>query len=218
MSAPLLRLQGVRVAYGDGRTVLDGVDLDVAAGDRLAIGGVNGAGKSTLLRTMMGLQRLSAGRVWAYGRERLRPRDFHEVRLRTGLLFQTPEDQLFCPTVREDVAFGPRNQGLGPADADARCDETLAALGLQALASRATHRLSGGEARLVALATVLAMRPEVLLLDEPLLGLDEENERRLVEILADLPQAMVVVGHERHLERTLGLRAWRLAAGRLHPA
>ncbi|MDZ7801004.1 MAG: ABC transporter ATP-binding protein [Trueperaceae bacterium] len=218
MSAPLLRLQGVRVAYGDGRTVLDGVDLDVAAGDRLAIGGVNGAGKSTLLRTMMGLQRLSAGRVWAYGRERLRPRDFHEVRLRTGLLFQTPEDQLFCPTVREDVAFGPRNQGLGPADADARCDETLAALGLQALASRATHRLSGGEARLVALATVLAMRPEVLLLDEPLLGLDEENERRLVGILADLPQAMVVVGHERHLERTLGLRAWRLAAGRLHPA
>lgn len=218
MSAPLLRLQGVRVAFGDGRTVLDGVDLDVAAGDRLAIGGVNGAGKSTLLRTMMGLHRLTAGRVWAYGRERLRPRDFHEVRLRTGLLFQSPEDQLFCPTVREDVAFGPRNQGLGPADADARCDETLATLGLQALASRATHRLSGGEARLVALATVLAMRPEVLLLDEPLLGLDEENERRLVGILANLPQAMVVVGHERQLERTLGLRAWRLAAGRLHPA
>lgn len=212
----LLALAGVRVERADGRVVLDGVDLDVAAGERIAIAGANGAGKTTLLRTIVGLQRAVAGTIWAFGRPRARPRDFHEVRLRAGLLFQNPDDQLFSPTVREDVAFGPRNQGLSAEEAHARADEVLATLGLDGFAERATHRLSGGEQRLVALATVLAMRPDVLLLDEPTAGLDEDAERRLVATLDGLPQAQLVVSHERGLIETLGLAELRLVDGRLH--
>lgn len=217
-TGPLLALAGVRVERADGRMVLDGVDLTVAAGERIAIAGVNGAGKTTLLRTIVGLQRAVAGTIWAFGRRRERARDFHEVRLRAGLLFQNPDDQLFSPTVREDVAFGPRNQGLSAGEAHARADEVLRALGLDGFEGRATHRLSGGEQRLVALATVLAMRPDVLLLDEPTAGLDEDAERRLVETLDGLPQAQLVVSHERGLIEKLGLAERRLADGRLRPA
>jgi cobalt/nickel transport system ATP-binding protein len=213
----LLRLTDVHVDLADGRPVLAGVDLTLGAGDRLAIRGANGAGKTTLLRTIVGLERVRAGRIWAFGRDRRRPVDFHEVRLRAGLVFQNADDQLFCPTVREDVAFGPRNQGLSVAEAHARTDETLAELGLTGYGDRATHRLSGGEQRLVALATVLAMRPDVLLLDEPLTGLDEDGEARLVEVLNALPQALVVVSHEERLERALGATPWRLNSGRLQP-
>jgi cobalt/nickel transport system ATP-binding protein len=218
VSEALLRLEGVRVAYGDGRVVLDGIDLVLRAGERVRVAGANGAGKSTLLRTIVGLQRASAGRIWAFGRERTRPRDFHEVRLRAGLVFQNADDQLFSPTVRDDVAFGPRNQGLSAAEADDRADEVLAALGLDGFGPRATHRLSGGEQRLVALATVLAMRPDVLLLDEPLTGLDEAGERRLTLVLAGLPQALLVVSHEPRLARELDLTTLRLEGGRLHGA
>lgn len=216
MSELLVRLEGVRVAR-DGAPVLDGVDLEIVAGARLGIGGANGAGKTTLLRTIVGLQPLQAGAVWAFGRPRTRPADFHEVRLRAGLLFQNADDQLFCPTVLEDVAFGPRNQGLTAPEADARARATLAELGLEALAERPTHRLSGGEQRLVALATVLAMRPALLLLDEPLVGLDEASERRLASVLEGLPHALVVVSHQPGLEARLGLAPWRLEGGRLRP-
>lgn len=215
---PLLALERLRVERADGRVVLDGVDLAVEPGERIAITGANGAGKTTLLRTIVGLQRPVAGTIWAFGRPRARPRDFHEVRLRAGLLFQNSDDQLFSPTVREDVAFGPRNQGLSADEANVRADEVLATLGLDGFGGRVTHRLSGGEQRLVALATVLAMRPEVLLLDEPTAGLDEDAERRLVEILDGLPQAQLVVSHERGLIERLRLAELRLADGRLHPA
>lgn len=218
MSSALLRLEGVRVAYGDGRVVLDDLDLELGEGERVAINGANGAGKSTLLRTIVGLQRTSAGRVWAFGRARTHPRDFHEVRLRAGLVFQNADDQLFSPTVHDDVTFGPRNQGLSAPEADARAAEALAALGLEGFGPRPTHRLSGGEQRLVALATVLAMRPDVVLLDEPLTGLDEAAERRLIAVLAELPQALVVVSHEPRLARELGLATHRLEGGRLHAA
>ena len=204
MSEALLRLTDVHVDLADGRSVLAGVDLTLNAGERLAVRGANGAGKTTLLRTIVGLERVRSGSIWAFGRERRRPGDFHEVRLRAGLVFQNADDQLFCPTVREDVAFGPRNQGLSVTAADARAEETLLALGLVGYGDRVTHRLSGGEARLVALATVLAMRPDVLLLDEPLAGLDEESESHLIEVLSGLPQALVVVSHEVRLERALG--------------
>jgi cobalt/nickel transport system ATP-binding protein len=217
MSDVLVRLEGVQVARA-GTPVLDGVDLSIESGARLGIGGPNGAGKTTLLRAIVGLQPLRAGTVWAFGRPRTRPADFHEVRLRVGLLFQNADDQLFCPTVLEDVTFGPRNQGLSAAEADERARATLADLGLEALADRPTHRLSGGEQRMVALATVLAMRPDVVLLDEPLAGLDEASEERLLSVLDGLPQAMVVVSHQPTLEARLGLTPLRLASGRLRSA
>jgi cobalt/nickel transport system ATP-binding protein len=213
----LFELDGVRFAYLGRSPVLDGLDLRVHAGDRLAIAGPNGAGKSTLLRLLVGLARPQAGRVLAFGQERKGEADFREVRRRVGLVFQDPDDQLFCPTVLEDVAFGPLNLGHPPAAARAIAERTLDRLGLAGFAERITHKLSGGEKRLVSLATVLAMSPEVLLLDEPSNFLDEETTARLVAILNELDQALVVVSHDRHFRRKVAEIELQLADGRLVP-
>lgn len=213
----LLRLAGVTVARG-GRPVLDALDLTLHAGERLALVGANGAGKTTLLRTLIGLEKAQAGDVIAFGTACRRESDFRPVRARAGFLFQDADDQLFCPTVIDDVAFGPLNLGLSLRDATARAQAVLAQLHLSALATRVTHRLSGGEKRLVALAGVLAMEPEVLLLDEPTNALDEAHYRRLLDILAGLPQAMIIVSHDRWFLNRLSSRVVALQDGRLRPA
>jgi cobalt/nickel transport system ATP-binding protein len=212
---PLIRLEGVAFAYAPGRPLLAGVDFSLSPGERVALLGANGAGKTTVLHLIVGLLRPQSGTVTAFGLPRRRERDFHEVRARVGLLFQDPDDQLFCPSVGEDVAFGPLNLGRSPTEARAIADETLARLGLAGYAQRITHRLSGGEKRLVTLACVLAMAPEVLLLDEPTAGLDEDAEARLRDCLAALPQAMVIVSHDRAFRENLATRALRLVGGRL---
>ena len=211
---PLFDLDGVTVDRA-GRRILDRVSLRLDAGERLAVVGANGAGKTTLLRTLVGLETPVAGRIVAFGAERRGEKDFREVRARAGFLFQDPDDQLFSPTVIEDVAFGPLNLGLAPAAAVARAEATLEGLRLAHLARRVTHRLSGGEKRLVGLAGVLAMEPEVLLLDEPTNALDETHLARLVEILAGLEVAMVIVSHDRHFLERLATRAVLLEGGRL---
>jgi cobalt/nickel transport system ATP-binding protein len=217
-ASPLFRLQGVHFSFGDGREVLAGVDFSLDAGERVAVLGANGAGKTTLLQIMVGLLRPDAGEVVAFGRTRRSEDDFHQVRARAGLLFQDPDDQLFCPTVAEDVAFGPLNLGRSRAQAAATVERTLAALGLSGLADRITHRLSGGEKRLVSLAAVLAMEPEVLLLDEPTNALDEAAAARLTGILKALPQAMIIVSHDRAFRASLASRAVTLQGGRIEPA
>ncbi len=138
-----------------------------------------------------------------FGRPRRREGDFIEVRRKVGLLFQDPEDQLFCPTVAEDVAFGPLNLGRSREQARATVSETLAELGLREYEDRLTHRLSFGEKRLVSLATVLAMKPDVLLLDEPTAGLDEDTCERITELLAHLDQAMIIASHDEQLLKRL---------------
>ena len=217
-ATPLLELAGLTFGYPGRPAVLTGVDFRLHAGERVALAGPNGSGKSTLLRLMVGLHRPRTGVVRAFGSECGGEADFQGVRRRVGLLFQDADDQLFCPTVLEDVAFGPLNLGLSRDTAAARARDTLAALGLADLADRVTHRLSGGEKRLVALATVLAMEPAVLLLDEPTAGLDEATEARLTARLEDLPQAMVVVSHDTRLLARLVTRAVLLHEGRLHEA
>lgn len=213
---PLIALTAITLSR-NGRRVLDGLDLTLQPGQRLGLTGANGAGKSTLLRLMVGLERPEAGTLAAFGRECRRERDFHEVRRRIGLVFQDSDDQLFCPTVAEDVAFGPLNLGLDRATVRIRVAETLAALDIADLAARVTHHLSGGEKRLVALATVLAMTPDVLLLDEPTAGLDPDHAERLTELLATRTEAMVVVSHDRDFLGRLTDQPKTLAAGRLSP-
>jgi cobalt/nickel transport system ATP-binding protein len=215
VSAALIVLSGIRFAYEPDRPVLDGVDLALAAGERVALTGANGAGKTTLLHTAVGLLKPAAGRVVAFGVERRTEAEFREVRVRAGLVFQDPDDQLFCPTVAEDVAFGPLNLGLSAEEARAITGATLAALGLGGFEDRITHRLSGGEKRLVTLAAVLAMRPEVLLLDEPVNALDEAAAARLLDVLLDLPQAMLIVSHDRAFREALATRTVRLEGGRI---
>lgn len=210
-------LEGVTVERA-GRRVLDGVSMRLAPGERLALVGANGAGKTTLLRTLVGLEKPKGGRIVAFGAERRVEKDFREVRARAGFLFQDPDDQLFSPTVIEDVAFGPLNLGLAREAAIARAEATLARLHLGHLARRVTHRLSGGEKRLVGLAGVLAMQPDVLLLDEPTNALDETHLARLVEILSGLDLAMVIVSHDRAFLEKLAGRAMLLEDGRLADA
>lgn len=214
MSA-LLELSDIHFAYPGRQPVLTGADLILEAGERLCITGHNGAGKSTLLHLIVGLLRPTGGRVVAFGQQRREEADFVDVRRRAGLVFQDPDDQLFCPTVAEDIAFGPLNLGKSQDEALAIVDRVLSSLDLTAFRDRITHKLSGGEKRLVTLATVLAMDPDVLLLDEPTNALDEENAERLTEILLALPQAMIIISHDPHFRRKIATRTLRMAAGKL---
>lgn len=211
----LIELRGIEFGFPNHPPILRGADMVLEPGERLCLTGHNGAGKSTLLRIIVGLLRPASGRVVAFGAERRDESDFHDVRRRAGLVFQDPDDQLFCPTVAEDVAFGPLNLGASRDEAVGIVDRVLERLDLMHLRDRITHKLSGGEKRLVTLATVLAMEPDVLLLDEPTNALDERNEARLTEVLLSLPQAMVIVSHDPHFRRRLGTRTLRLQDGRL---
>jgi cobalt/nickel transport system ATP-binding protein len=202
----------------DGRRVLDGASLRLGPEERLAIVGPNGAGKTTLLRTLVGLERPARGRVALFGADCGREADFRAARRRIGFLFQDSDDQLFCPSVLEDVAFGPLNLGATPAEARRVALAALDGLGLAPLAERFTHRLSGGEKRLVCLAGLFAMRPEVLLLDEPTNGVDAAFGRRLRDALLGFPGAMILVSHDDRFVAEIATRALALRDGRLHAA
>ncbi|MCW2248878.1 cobalt/nickel transport system ATP-binding protein [Azospirillum fermentarium] len=215
MNAPLFRLTGITFAYDRQAPVLERADFSLWPGETVALTGPNGAGKTTLFHLMAGLLRPSAGTIEAFGAVRRRERDFHAVRARAGLLFQDSDDQLFCPTVAEDVAFGPLNLGKSPEHARRIAENTLESLGLAGFGGRVTHTLSGGQKRLAALAAVLAMEPEVLLLDEPTNALDAETQERLTSILAGLPQAKVIISHDDAFLRRLATRRVRLERGRL---
>ena len=215
--SPLLALSDVTVERG-GRAVLTDAHLSLQAGERLALVGANGAGKTTLLRTLIGLERPARGTVTAFGAIRRAEKDFRAVRAKAGFLFQDADDQLFCPTVIDDVAFGPLNLGLSVRDAADKARAVLDRLHLGHLAGRVTHGLSGGEKRLVALAGVLAMEPEALLLDEPTNALDHDHYTRLLEILSGLPMAMIIVSHDRRFLHRLSTRVMALQGGRLWPA
>ena len=208
--APLIRLTGIRLAR-EGRIVLDDVHFEIHAGERIGLLGANGVGKSSLLHLMVGLLPPAAGSVSAFGQPCRTERDFAGLRRRVGLLFQDSDDQLFCPTVAEDVAFGPLNLGASRSEAGAIASRTLARLGMAGFEDRITYRLSSGEKRMVALATVLAMEPEVLLLDEPNTGLDEAAEARMIALLQSLDQAMVIVSHDPRTIERLAMRVVRLS-------
>ena len=205
---------GLRHAYPDGRVALDGVDLVVAPGERVAVLGPNGAGKSTLALHLNGILRPDAGTV-AIGGLSVVEANLREVRRRVGLVFQDPDDQLFLPTVHDDVAFGPANLGIRGAELDARVHDALADVGLPHVGSRAPHHLSYGQRRRVAVATVLAMQPELLVLDEPTANLDPASRRELLEVLDDLDLTVLVVTHDLPFASELCSRAVVLDAGRV---
>jgi len=212
---PLLRLERISYAYPGGATVLAGLDLVLHRGDRIGLAAPNGSGKTTLFHLIMGLIRPAAGAIEIFGRPRLHEADFVEVRRRIGLLFQDSDDQLFSPTVIEDVAFGPLNLGQSREQALAVSRATLAFLGLSEFEDRITFKLSGGEKRLVALATVLAMKPEVLLLDEPTAGLDDRTKARLIEILGRLDLTSIVISHEYDFLSATARRIFTMSKGRI---
>lgn len=214
MSHPAVEVSGLRFTYPDGQVALHGVDLRVEHGQRVALLGPNGAGKTTLALHLNGIHRPHAGSVHIDGLAVGEPA-LAEVRRRVGLVFQDADDQLFMPTVREDVAFGPANLGLRGEQLDARTAEALAAVGAGELADRAPHHLSAGERRRAALATVLAMRPDVLVLDEPTSGLDPAGHREVVDLLAGLAVTQLVITHDLPFALELCQRAVVMDGGRV---
>ncbi len=192
---PALAIRDLRYSYPDGTDVLHGVDLTVESGERVALLGPNGAGKTTLLLQLIGILTPSGGSVSVAGRD-LDDTTVAEIRRRVGMVFQDPDDQLFMPTVAEDVAFGPANRGLTGDDLAARVAESLALVDMEGSEGRAPHHLSGGERRRVALAGVLAMHPDVLVLDEPTSNLDPAGRRELAEVLSRLPATVLIVTHD----------------------
>jgi cobalt/nickel transport system ATP-binding protein len=214
-AVPIIRLKGVTFAYPAQDPVLRGVDFTLSQGERIGILGPNGSGKTTLFHIVMGLLTPREGTLDVLGREIRSRRDMAWARERVGYLFQDSDDQLFCPTVEEDVAFGPRNLGKTADEARAVVGETLALLGIGHLAERVTHRLSGGEKRLVALSTVLAMKPKALLLDEPVAGLDEKTAAVVADILPSLGPALAVISHDRDFLGHVCDSLWTFEHGKL---
>ena len=218
MSDAIIRLENVELAYpGSDKKILNRVSLDIGPGDRIGMIAPNGEGKTTLLHAIMGLCLPQKGSIQIFGRPMETETDFSAIRSRVGLLFQDSDDQLFCPTVLDDVAFGPLNLGFTRQQALDKAYDVLAELDIIDLDQSITHRLSGGQKRLVALAAVLAMEPEVLLLDEPTAGLDQGVKRKLVHILADLSIPYFVISHEFDFitavaDRILDIEAMKKAA------
>jgi cobalt/nickel transport system ATP-binding protein len=205
--------RGLRFRYPNGVTGLDGVDLRVAHGERVAVLGPNGAGKTTLMLHLNGLL-AGQGELTVAGVQ-VAGGDARELRARVGLVFQDPDDQLFMPTVREDVAFGPLNLGVTPEEAAARVSAALGEVRMEHVADRAPHQLSLGQRRRVAIATVLAMEPNLLVLDEPSASLDPRARRELLETLDRLDETMLVVTHDLPFAAELCERAVVLSAGRI---
>jgi cobalt/nickel transport system ATP-binding protein len=191
----IVNLRGISFSYSADNPVIDNLSFHLYRGDRIGLVGPNGSGKTTLFHIILGLLRPSSGTIELFGKPVKKERDFREARKRIGLLFQDPDDQLFSPTVLEDVAFGPLNLGKSPEEARDVALKTLARLNLSGFKERITYKLSGGEKRLVSLATVLAMDPEVLLLDEPTNGLDEETEEKITHILKKLKLSYIFISH-----------------------
>jgi cobalt/nickel transport system ATP-binding protein len=209
--------RGLRFAYPNGQAALDGVDLRVDPGERVAVLGPNGAGKTTLMLHLNGLLRASAGTLTVAGVDAGRSSGaaLRELRARVGLVFQDPDDQLFMGTVREDVAFGPLNLGLARAEVERRVARALEAVRMTGAEARAPHELSMGERRRVAIATVLAMRPSLLVLDEPSASLDPRARRELLDVLERIPATLLVVTHDLPFAAELCERAVILSAGRV---
>ncbi len=212
MSHHIVELRELAFSYPDGTAALRGVSLRITHGEAVAVVGANGAGKSTLLHQLDGSLRPSGGEL-RVGDVPVTPGTLPTVRRAVGMVFQDPDDQLFMPSVFEDVAFGPLNQGLPPAEVERRVVEALETVGALHLRRRPPFRLSGGEKRAVAIATVLAMAPDILVMDEPSAGLDPRGRRRLIELLRRFEHTRIVATHDLDLALELCERTVVLAKG-----
>lgn len=195
---PWICIDNLRFAYPDGHLALDGVTLDIAHGEKIALVGPNGAGKSTLMLHLNGILEPASGTI-EIGGTRVDRKSIKRIRAEVGLVFQDPDDQLFSPTVFEDVAFGPLHMGLPEAEVRERVIRALAAVGMEGFEKRLPHHLSLGQRKRIAMATVLSMDPSVLVFDEPSAGLDPRGRRELIRLLESLPQTLLVSTHDMRL-------------------
>ena len=215
VNPPIIECTSAGYQPHHGKWVLQGVQLSIAPGERVAVLGPNGAGKTSLLHMLVGIKPLHEGRISVTGLDVARHRDLAGIRQAVGLVFQEPDDQLFCATVYEDIAFGPRQLGLPEIEVDARVRAALAAVGMADEARSVSHHLSSGQKRRASLATVLVMQPQILLLDEPTNDLDPRGRRMLEEILAACRQTLLVATHDLEFVLRVCQRAVLLDQGRL---
>ncbi len=213
---PIFSLKDITFGYSK-QLLFNGLNFVLHERERIGLTGPNGIGKTTLLKIIVGLLKPHTGRIIFKGRVCKTEQDFRLLRREVGLVFQDPDDQLFCPTVAEDIAFGPINLGIPREEVKDIVRKTLALLGLEGFEDRLTYRLSGGEKRLVALATVLAMSPQVLLLDEPTADLDLNNVKKLIDILRKLSAAQLIVSHDMEFLRATTDQIFWLEGGILKP-
>ncbi|HEX2996344.1 MAG TPA: ABC transporter ATP-binding protein [Anaerolineales bacterium] len=197
----VLQVHDLHFSYHDGRPALRGVSFDMCAGEKVALVGPNGAGKSTLMLHLNGI--LNGDGEVIVEDKHLRRDTLPVIRALVGLVFQNPDDQLFSPTVFEDVAFGPLHMGLPMEEVEARVESALEAVRMSAFRDRLSHHLSVGEKKRIAIATVLSMDPQLLVLDEPSAGLDPRGRRTLINLLRDLPITMLVSTHDMKLVQEL---------------
>ena len=209
----VVRVENLHFSYPDGHVALRGVSINLCPGDKVALVGPNGAGKSTLLLHLNGI--LGGQGVVEVGGMPLRRDNLPVIRAMVGVVFQNPDDQLFSPTVFEDVAFGPLHMGLPEAEVLARVDAALEAVRMSAYRDRLSHHLSVGEKKRIAIATVLSMEPKILILDEPSAGLDPRARRTLINLLRDLPITMLVSTHDMKLVQELFPRTIVMDDGRI---
>ncbi|GAA4222766.1 cobalt/nickel transport system ATP-binding protein [Streptosporangium album] len=212
MTTPSLEVRRLAYAYPDGTQALFGVDFTIGRGERVALLGPNGAGKTTLVMHLNGILAAGHGTVAVAGLPVAKD-SLREIRRRVGLVFQDPDDQLFMPTVREDVAFGPANLGIGGEELQRRVKDALDQVGMLEAVDRPPHHLSFGQRRRVAVATVLAMEPEILVLDEPSSNLDPASRRELADILRSLDVTVLMVTHDLPYALELCDRALVLSGG-----
>jgi len=189
---PILSVSGLHLSYPDREEVLNNISLKIMPGEKVGLIGPNGAGKTTLFLGICGLLKPSSGEIVISGKPVLNG----EFRSEIGLVFQNPDDQLFCPSVRDDVAFGPQNMGLAKNEIEARVTEALSTVKELELANRPPHHLSEGEKRMVSIATVLAMRPQFIIYDEPSANLDIRSRRYLIRLLQKSKETILVASHD----------------------
>ncbi len=210
---PIIEIGDLSFFYPDGKQALDSINLTVMPGERVSLVGANGAGKSTLLHHLNGIL-TGRGRVRIGSLEPTKG-NLGRIRAMVGVVFQNPDDQLFSPTVFEDVAYGPIYQGCDKGTVQGRVEQALAAVHMRDYANRISYHLSGGEKKRIAIATVLSMQPEILVFDEPTAGLDPRARRELIELLAELPQTMLIATHDFNLVELLTPRTVLLYRGRV---
>jgi cobalt/nickel transport system ATP-binding protein len=210
----MIDVKGLTVKYADGTEAIRDVSFRVAEGENVALVGANGAGKTTLFLALMGILSRAGGEA-RVGGVALEKDNLHALRRAAGMVFQNPDDQLFMPTIREDVAFGPRNFGFSEEETEARVAETLASLGISHLCDRTPLKLSGGEKRMAAIAATLASSPRVVLYDEPTAFLDPRSCRTLLEALQGMPHAKLVATHNLRFAAALCARVILLKEGRV---
>jgi cobalt/nickel transport system ATP-binding protein len=208
-----IEVENLSFSYPDGHTALSNVSVSISPGEKVALVGPNGAGKSTLILHLNGILQ-GQGNVQVCSLQ-VEEKNLKRVRAMVGLVFQSPDDQLFSPTVYDDIAYGPLYQGLSPQDVDARVQEALSAVRMSDYVRRVSHHLSMGEKKRIAIATVLSMKPEVLVLDEPTAGLDPRSRRSLINLLDELPLTMLVSSHDMLMVRELFPRMVIMDEGRI---